>query len=401
MTETDDPNGGHLELLEDGQAMGLLAMDLVEDLTKYYSRAVNQVKPPGYAELPDEHDHETFAAAFPRTASANTFLNDVSEFQPPVDSRYPYAAIDCRAHSGWRLDNNAVPNRNFLYGPKNDHIRLKMWYGVAIENQLAVFKRDLINLLGKECPPFTVFMVDMESGTGFAGPGNHSAMGNAYLEFLAEYSGSTRRVFPYANYPDFINCWPGLLNWARSRRWLAAYTSTEPSFAHYGWQYGGGNPNWGSPAGYPRKNANFGSYVDYNVIHHTIDWLLQDMGFVKQDGPVVAKDWWDTVNEDQALAVMKKALASAEGQAAIKKAVGPYFTGTDKKVHAVEAIVSHVTHGTQYYTHKGKTYNTLSLQKTLTAIYDALNQNAPKAATEPESLTEERPAELEDANPEE
>jgi hypothetical protein len=137
----------------------------------------------------------------------------------------------------------------------------------------ATMKR-LVDFFGQSAPHKLVVMIDMESGSGFAGPGDHSVGANALANALAVWLGDKRRVLGYANGNDWSLCWSFAPAWMK--RVQASYGTQDPGA--YAWQYYGGDARWPSPAGYPRSCPPFGANVDMNVIHKPIAQIAADFG---------------------------------------------------------------------------------------------------------------------------
>jgi hypothetical protein len=161
--------------------------------------------------------HPLFAAAANRV-----FFADTSTYQPFYDSTYPHPVASFRADTGYRV----------------------------------------------------------ESGPGFAGPGNHSTGANQLAGMLADYAGSWARVEAYANRSDYQSGWPQIDG--RLKKCTASYSTNDPS--PYSWQYYGALP-YPSPVGYPRSCPPFGSYVDMNVINRGIDQIERDYGVQATPAP--------------------------------------------------------------------------------------------------------------------
>lgn len=248
--------------------------DLIAPIEAYLARAANRpIDTPVdhlFAEL-----EARVAASEPRAlamAITTTFFCDFSEFQPYVNSTYPYAVASFRLDSGWRTDLKAAGNWKYLKGASK--VQIVIGYVVCIPGQLDAVMARVKKLLGNTCPAKVAFMVDMESGAGFAGPGNHSAEGNRWLAAFAAYAKTKKRVLAYANGYDFAQCWPQLATGYKTI--TASYGTRDPG--SWGWQYAGGDPRWTSSVGYPRAAQPFGSWVDFNVVHRTLAQMKTDLG---------------------------------------------------------------------------------------------------------------------------
>lgn len=214
------------------------------------------------------------AAVLRSVVSGGTFFADFSEFQPVITSAYPWAMASFRADTGWRRDNHAAANWSFI--KNSSTVQVALTYVVYIPGQNAAIMSRLKSLFGSTCPDKLAVVVDMESGSGFAGPGNHSADANNLLNELVAWTGSRRRVLAYANSYDFLSCWSGLPTWVK--RITASYGTSDPGT--WGWQYFGGMTQYSSPAGYARSCAPFGAWVDINVTHRSIAQVKADLGMV-------------------------------------------------------------------------------------------------------------------------
>lgn len=212
------------------------------------------------------------ALTFRSITSQYSFFADVSEFQRVINSRYPYPIISFRADNGHRTDYNA--GANWRYIRSSAKIKIAIAYVVFMPGQLAPVMDRVKRLLGATCPRKIVIMVDMESGSGFAGPGNHSHEANTWMNAFAAYTGSHAQVIAYANRYDFNSNWPQIVGWAK--KVTASYGTYDPGT--YAWQYFGGMVLYPSPSGFPRSVTPFGTWVDLNVIKRPIRKVMRDFG---------------------------------------------------------------------------------------------------------------------------
>lgn len=244
----------------------------------YQLRAGAVERPADWADPYAVHglDHDALAA---EATAGRTFFADVSTYQPLIDSSYPYPVFGFRADSGSSTDSNAAGN--WAYCDQHpDRVPVVLPYVIFKPGRSgAVFTR-LKNLFGSQCPPQVVPEIDMESGTQFAGPGDHSAEANDLAVTLAGWSGKQAKTQGYANAPDWAGNWPNSPGWMKRR--LAAYSSGATPDTYYARQYYGALP-YASPAGYPRACPPFGGYVDMNVIPRSIDQILADYGITPED----------------------------------------------------------------------------------------------------------------------
>lgn len=210
----------------------------------------------------------------------DTFFCDISYFQVPVDNNYPHPILSFRLDWGSGIDNNA--RANWAYCEGSTRIKVAIAYVVFKPGQAhAIFDR-VKAFFGGKAPAKLTVMVDMESGSQFAGPGNHSTEANELVELFAIWLGSRKRVLGYANHYDWQSNWPAAPAWLK--RFTAAYGTTDPGT--FGWQYYGGVATNPSPPGYPRQCAPFGSNVDLNVIHQPIGDILAALGLASEEDPL-------------------------------------------------------------------------------------------------------------------
>ncbi|HEX8093975.1 hypothetical protein [Jatrophihabitans sp.] len=208
-------------------------------------------------------------------------LCDVSEYQPHYSSAYPRDAVSFRVDNGWRLDYKAITNWARIQ-PDLDSGRLAfaLAYVVLIPGQEAAIVARIKTVLGPVPNVRLAFMVDVESGPYFAGPGDHSGSANELAGILATYARSSERVAGYANSGDWANCWPRPPAWLK--RFTAEYSSSNPG--SWGWQYTDGTDTWPVPAGWPRDTAPFGR-CDHNVINRTLAQAVADLGVAPPKPP--------------------------------------------------------------------------------------------------------------------
>lgn len=245
----------------------------------YTERAGLTPRPADFQEKKLSLPVRLLAALRPAATSGVTFWSDVSEFQPVINSSYPYHVVAFRVDNGWRRDNHAYANWSFIHA--SSQIDLAIGYVVYIPGQLNAVLARVKALFGDTPPKKLALMIDMESGAGFAGPGNHSADANHWVDAFAAYLGSRKKVVAYANHSDFAYCWPGLPS--DIKRVTASYGGPNPGT--YGWQYFGGLTQYGSPSGWPRSCAPFGSWVDMDVFNHPLSAVLLDFGITTTVSP--------------------------------------------------------------------------------------------------------------------
>jgi hypothetical protein len=220
--------------------------------------------------------HPLFAAAANRV-----FFADTSTYQPFYDSTYPHPVASFRADTGYRADSKAAGNWQVISRLiESGKVRVVIAYVVYIPGNNQGILTRVRELFGQSCPDRLCFRVDVESGPGFAGPGNHSTGANQLAGMLADYAGSWARVEAYANRSDYQSGWPQIDG--RLKKCTASYSTNDPS--PYSWQYYGALP-YPSPVGYPRSCPPFGSYVDMNVINRGIDQIERDYGVQATPAP--------------------------------------------------------------------------------------------------------------------
>lgn len=279
----------------------------------YRNRAGLNAKPSGYVDAEQVAALRLLLRRLRAEATVrNTFYNDISVYQKVVDHSYPYNILATRIDSGWGTDDHWHANAAVVRPWR----QIKVWpnYMVCIPSENKKILARVKNTIGTKVPDKLVFTVDMESGSGFAGPGDHSAAGNWLADELADYAGSRKRVQPYANHWDYVDCWPNMADWLKPRQKTAAYGTNDPGT--FAWQYYGG-VDYGHVAGYPISNKTFGSWVDYNVIHKPIGQVMVDFGIAK-------KDWSDMATEKQIEALIDQKITAnnATLEAQLKTAFG-------------------------------------------------------------------------------
>lgn len=268
----------------------------------YSQRAGLNPKPEDYQDdWSDAHADHEFAAEYTAT-SGRLFWADISEFQPVVNSQYPWPQLSIRLDTGWRLDNNA--KANFAFATKSSQINVLMGYVVFIPGQNNAILSRIKNNFGAQ--PEMAIMVDMESGSGFAGPGNHSTQANDLINQLNSMTGMQEREVGYANAYDWANCWPQRPSWLK--RVTANYGTQDPGT--WGWQYHGGS-NYPVPSGFPRAVAPFGSWVDLNTARLDTEPYAESLGL----------DWLSMATKADVQAAVLAALQSPQGQNLIGQAV--------------------------------------------------------------------------------
>lgn len=246
-------------------------------LDAYSNRASNYAKPADWVDEPDLDQHDEKLGLWLSNNAANYYC-DSSEFQTYYNSTYPYPMAAFRFHNGNRTDYKAVGNWGYhKTAIAKGRTRVVLAYSVFRRGGLNSAMASIREVFGTRCPTNRlVIMLDMESGSDFAGPGNHSAEANQWAATFADYVGTDLRVMPYANAPDYAACWPQMSSWLLRHKCTAKYSSSPPA-GSFAWQYYGALP-YSSPTGAPRSANPFGGYVDLNVIYQTIDEIEVSFG---------------------------------------------------------------------------------------------------------------------------
>lgn len=221
-------------------------------------------------ELFDHSSDEARLLSAPELASPRVTWADISYYQRVVNSEYPYQVLAHRADHGRGIDTNA--RANWAYTEK--HLAFGFGYIVWMPGQNAAIMRRLKDAYGSKAPANFCPMIDMESGKGFAGPGNHSTEVNQFAEMLVNWcDGNEKRVVGYANAYDWANNWPTRPHWLK--RITASYGTKNPGT--WGWQYYGGL-NYPIPAGFVNSCRPFGTHVDLNSYSGSLAQMKQDLG---------------------------------------------------------------------------------------------------------------------------
>lgn len=196
----------------------------------------------------------------------NTFFNDISNYQAPVNNNYPYFWLSFRCSVGYtQTDTNLAANLAWAKANSGPGKRMAgftfyhVYYPNNADAQIAWIK-SRIGDPGR----FSVFMMDIESWGGTIS-GNHSAEINyIFTAIVAWLGGDWRRVWAYGNAGDLASIYaqPN----AAVNIVIAGYSATEPGRKHLIWQYAGGGNN-PAPAGFPLTGM-WGK-IDYNVAHIT------------------------------------------------------------------------------------------------------------------------------------
>lgn len=210
----------------------------------------------------------------------NTFFEDRSRWNGPTLDNYPYPILSFRVDSGFDTDVYAKSNLALVH--RSTSIKLGIGYVVHIPGEEAAILARIKAVFGPSSPRIA-WMVDEESGRGFAGPGDHSAGANKLCDLLTAYcGGDARRVCGYANGGDWSSNWasrrPGL------KRIVAKYSAFAPSGDWYGWQYSDGDAQWARMRGFP-----FVRGADMNVVRRDVPQIIADFGLAPVPKPPAPK----------------------------------------------------------------------------------------------------------------
>ena len=146
------------------------------DLSIYRNRAANVPKPEGYVEAEPYTAGDRLvmmAQRMHRSFSRNTFYNDVSIYQPYLNASYDRPIFACRIDNGWDYDDHWSGNKRQALLDRS--IKIFQNYVVYIPNNEKEILSRFKNGFGAKPPNKVCALVDMESGDGFAGPGDHSS----------------------------------------------------------------------------------------------------------------------------------------------------------------------------------------------------------------------------------
>lgn len=261
----------------------------------YMARAGLNPEPLNHVHLMEtaHRDYEHFLEFF--SATQRLIWVDASEFQVIVNSTYPYPVFAFRLDTGYRLDNHATANHKA--GTTISHIEALIGYAVFIPGQGKAILNRIKNAFGSQ-PDFAI-MTDMESGAGFAGPGNHSSEANDFVAQLEAWTKDAQRELGYANDPDWRGNWPNPPSWMHK---VIAHYGSDLVPGYFAQQYYGGL-NYPTPAGLPRACKPFGSWVDLNTAAMSISALQDSLGL----------DWLSMATKADVQAAVTEAVQAALG----------------------------------------------------------------------------------------
>lgn len=203
-----------------------------------------------------------------KAASAVSYAADVSEFQGPLTSAYPWRGVIFRVgegdyHKDTRFDVNYAAAKTLMAQGHLD------WFGVyhvgikpGINGVRSITSQvDAINSwIGGPLHGGGIIMQDAENWSGLQG-GNMSGLFNGILEGCVNLvlGGDERRTLGYGNGSDWANLWPDRPSWLK--RTVASWGTSWPGT--FGWQFRGGTAT-PVAGGYPTTVAPWGA-VDLNA----------------------------------------------------------------------------------------------------------------------------------------
>jgi hypothetical protein len=261
----------------------------------YALRAANAPRPADWVE-PEADHHLTLEALM---APQYELFADISEFQTVYTDAYPYQIASFRVDNGGRLDYHAADNWAWCKSRlATGRLKMAIAYVVFQPGRNAEIVSRVRGFFGP-APKGLAIHIDMESGSEFAGPGNHSAEANQLAALLAAYTGTPglQREYAYANTYDYASNWPQIS--PALKKHTASYGSEDPGT--YGQQYYGGMPQYPVPAGLPKTCAPFGGYVDLNIIRKPMATILTDF-FPSAPAPI-DPDWITMATVQQIMAL--------------------------------------------------------------------------------------------------
>jgi len=286
----------------------------------YLARAGLNPEPLDHVHLMEtaHRDFEHFLEFF--SATSRLIWADISEFQQVVDSTYPYPVLAIRLDTGYRLDNHAVSNHRAVSNIA--HIDALIGYAVFIPGQSKAILNRIKNAFGSQ-PDFAI-MTDMESGPGFAGPGNHSSEANEFVAQCEAWTHDAARELGYANDPDWKSNWSSPLPWMHK---VIAHYGSDFVPGYFAQQYYGGL-NYPTPTGLPRACKPFGSWVDLNTAAMTLTTLQDSLGL----------DWLSMATKADVQAAVTEAVQAALGNASNVVNVNGLITYDHTRYASAEAF---------------------------------------------------------------
>jgi hypothetical protein len=138
----------------------------------------------------------------------DTLFADVSEYQVPVDNRYPYKFLSIRSNDGTYRDRHFAQNYTWAKNAlANGRLTGLIVYFVWRTNwQDAVSTHT--SMCGGRPHPKQVTMIDVESWGGRIKGDQSTGLNAARAALVKWYSGDKRRVIGYGNSGDLVSLWP-------------------------------------------------------------------------------------------------------------------------------------------------------------------------------------------------
>lgn len=138
----------------------------------------------------------------------DTLFADVSEFQVPVDDRYPHKFLSIRSNDGTYQDHHFA--QNYAWAKKalaSGHLTGLIVYFVWRTNWQAAVTTHT-SMCGGRPHPKQVTMMDVESWGGQIKGDQSTGLNAARAALVKWYGGDKRRVIGYGNAGDLTSLWP-------------------------------------------------------------------------------------------------------------------------------------------------------------------------------------------------
>lgn len=225
------------------------------------------------------------------STATQTFYWDRSQWQGviPVSA---FGAVECyRVDTGSSTDPDfAATYANAKAAHAKGTLKVLILYVVHLTGHEAQIAARVRAAMGGACPNWVCFMVDEESGSGFDGPGNHSAGANLMVELLYGFTKrGIKSICGYANAPDWASNWASRLSGLK--RMVARYSDSAPPAGWYGWQYWGGVQN-SHPNGYPAPIGSDMNMIPLSVAQIELDFAVVIPAPPKPPTPVTGEIMW-------------------------------------------------------------------------------------------------------------